>query len=261
MSSLDGRIALVTGGASGIGRATCDLLARQGATVYVSDISEDSGEDVAQSIRDTGHDARFLVLDVSKEDDWEATMRAVAGQSGGLDILVNNAGVAFGGPIVDTGIEDWRWLMGINLDGTFLGTKHGILAMRARGGGVIVNVSSASGKVGQPMSGAVAASKAGVRLLTKTAALECAAKGYNIRINAVLPGGVDTNIWEGQGWWPRERRDRLHDTDAREAILRRTPLGRLAQPEEVARAILFLAGDEASYCTGTELAVDGGVTA
>lgn len=258
---LGAKIALVTGGAAGIGRATALELAREGAAVAISDINEDGVAEVAQTIERDGGRALSLPHDVALEESWQKVIDSVLAHFGRLDVLVNNAGVALGGPLADTSLDDWRWVMSINLDGVFLGTKHGIRAMRKSGGGSIINISSASGIVGRPLSGAVSASKGGVRLLTKTAALECAARGYNIRVNSVHPGGVDTNIFEGQGWWPNFRGDRSRDQEAREEIRSDTPMGRLARPEEIARAVIFLASDDASFVTGAELVVDGGLTA
>lgn len=257
---LSGKVVLVTGAASGIGRAIAELMAAEGAFVVVTDIDAAGGRTTVDTIEGVGNKAEFLQLDVADENSWQLTLQDVMSRHGQLDVMVNNAGVALGGPIADATIEDWRWVMSVNLDGTFLGTKYAIRAMRRRGG-AIVNISSAIGIVGRPLSAAVSASKAGVRLLTKTAALECAAMKYNIRVNSVHPGGVDTNIFEGQGWWPNTRGRRNRKLEAREEIRRDTPLGRLGRPAEVANAVLFLASDEASFITGAELIVDGGYTA
>jgi 3(or 17)beta-hydroxysteroid dehydrogenase len=254
-----GKVALVTGAGTGIGRATARLLAAEGAAVAVTDVNEESGAETAELIGAAGGRARFIPLDVCEEASWEAALAATASTLGPLGILVNNAGVALGGPLAETRLEDWRWAMSVNLDGVFLGTKHGMRAMRETGGS-IVNVASALAVVGRPLCAATSASKGAVRLLTKTAALECAHLGCNVRVNAVLPGGVDTEIFEGQGWWPNSR-GRSRKSEAREEIRRDTPMGRLADPDEVARAILFLASDDASFVTGAELAVDGGFTA
>jgi 3(or 17)beta-hydroxysteroid dehydrogenase len=258
--ALDGKVALITGAASGIGRATALVFAAAGARIVVSDVEEEPATVVVAECEALGVEARYVDHDVSQEESWENAMSVTQEAFGGLDVLVNNAGVALGGPVVDTTLEDWRWVMGINLDGVFLGTKHGIRVMRERGAGSIINVSSATGIVGRPLTGAVSASKGGVRLLTKTAALECAARYPSVRINSVHPGGVESNIWEGQGWWPNKpRTDR--EAEARADIIKDTPMARLAQPEEIARAILFLASDDSSFMTGSELVVDGGFTA
>jgi len=256
---MEGKVAIVTGGASGIGRATALKFSERGVHVVVADIDAERGAEVAETCSSSGASGRFIDHDVALEDSWVALLDTARAEFGAVDILVNNAGVALGGPLVDTTLEDWRWVMSINLDGVFLGTKHGIRALRERGG-AIVNVSSATGIVGRTLAGAVSASKGGVRLLTKTAALECAARYPNIRINSVHPGGVESNIWAGQAWWPNKSRSGREE-EARAGIIKDTPMGRLAAPEEVAEAILFLASDAASFVTGAELVVDGGFTA
>lgn len=256
----DGKAALVTGGASGIGRAAASGFVERGARVIVTDLAEDAGQETVAALRSAGAEALFCAHDVADERSWVEVFKLAKQAFGAVDIVVNNAGVAIGRPIVETDIDDWRWVMSVNLDGTFLGVKHAILNMRERGG-AIVNVASTVGLVGRPFTGAVAASKAGVRLLTKTAALECAAKGYDIRVNAVLPGGVDTPIFAGQGWWPNHGEEKGRIQAAREDIISDTPMKRLARPEEVTAAILYLASDGASFVTGAELVVDGGFTA
>lgn len=257
---LDGKLCLVTGAGAGIGRATALALAAAGGLVVASDVDQEAVEETAELIRQAGGQASALVHDVADEASWEAALETIAAEGGSLDVLVNNAGVALGGPLVDMNLDDWRWAMSVNLDGTFLGLKHGIRAMRAKGG-AIVNVSSVLALIGRPLVGAVAASKAGVLALTRTAALECAARRYAIRVNAVLPGGVDTGIFRGQSWWPELSADRGREADARRDITVDTPFQRLAQPEEIASTILFLASDQASYITGASLAVDGGYSA
>jgi NAD(P)-dependent dehydrogenase (short-subunit alcohol dehydrogenase family) len=260
---LAGKACLVTGAAAGIGRATALAFARDGARVVLADVDATAAEEAAEALRAEGLPARAAELDVASESAWEACLAEVVAQEGALDVLVNNAGVALGGPLDQTTIEDWRWVMSINLDGAFLGTKHAIRAMRRAGRpGSIVNVCSALAVVGRPMTAAVSASKAGLLNLTKTAALECAARGLPIRVNAVLPGGVDTGIFQGQGWWPALRGAPENRAEsARRDITADTPLGRLARPEEIASAILFLASDEASFVTGAALTADGGFTA
>jgi 3(or 17)beta-hydroxysteroid dehydrogenase len=257
---LDNRVVLVTGAAGGIGRATIVAFARAGARVVGSDLEIGDIDNSDFSKLGAHAPPRFLEHDVSSRESWESALANVGQSEGPIDVLVNNAGVSLGRPIADIELEDWRWVMSVNLDGVFLGTKYGIRSMRGRGG-AIVNVSSALAVVGRPLTGAVAASKAGILALTRTAALEAAARQYNIRVNAVLPGGVDTGIFRGQSWWPEHRFGSNREDEARSNIIGDTPMGRLARPEEIAKAIVFLASDDASFITGTTLTVDGGFTA
>ena len=244
MTPAQERVALVTGGASGIGRATVARLADAGLRVVVSDVDA-AGEQVAAAAG-----SLFVQHDVADEAAWERAIEAVLQGHGRLDVLVNNAGISLVRPVTDTTLEQWRALMAINVDGVFLGTKHAVHAMRRHGeGGAIVNVSSASGLVGAPMSSAYCASKGAVRLFTKSVALECAAEG--IRVNSVHPGAVRTPIWAKTGIGPEDE----------DAIAASSPLGRMAEPEEVADAIAYLASDAARFMTGSELVIDGGYTA
>jgi len=239
------RVALVTGGASGIGRATVARLAEARLRVVVSDV-DTAGEQVAAA----AGGALFVEHDVADEQAWERTIEAVLQAHGRLDVLVNNAGISLVASVSETSLAQWRRLMAVNVDGVFLGTKHAVGAIRRHGeGGAIVNVSSASGLVGAPMSSAYCASKGAVRLFTKAVALECAGDG--IRVNSVHPGAVRTPIWAKNGIG-REDED---------AIAAASPLGRMAEPEEVAGAIAYLASDAARFITGSELVIDGGYTA
>jgi 3(or 17)beta-hydroxysteroid dehydrogenase len=257
---LAGRICLITGAGAGIGRATALRMGDEGALVVATDVDGGSAEETAEAVRERSGAAIALEHDVGDEGSWVVCLEHVATEHGAIAVLVNNAGVALGGPLIDTTLEDWRWVMSVNLDGTFLGLKHGIRAMRARGGS-IVNVSSALASVGRPLVGAVSASKAGILSMTRTSALECAARGWRIRVNAVLPGGVDTGIFHGQSWWPDLGADATRETNARREIVDDTPLRRLGEPEEIASAIVFLASDDASFITGAALAADGGFSA
>lgn len=241
---LDGKRALITGGASGIGAATARAFVREGARVLIADVQDDRGEALAGELGAATHYRR---LDVSDEGDWEAAIAACAEAFGGLDILVNNAGVVTEPlPLEETSLEYWRSITAVNIDGVFLGHKHGIRAMKEKGG-AIVNLSSILAMVGSPLTGAYGPSKGAVRALTKTAALECQTLGYPIRVNSVHPGYVETPM-TGQ----------IPD---KQAFYKHTPMKRWAEPMEIANAILFLASDEASFATGAELAVDGGYLA
>jgi NAD(P)-dependent dehydrogenase (short-subunit alcohol dehydrogenase family) len=184
------KVALVTGAASGIGRATATLLAAEGATVILTDIDSHAVEQVASEIRDGGRQAEAMRLDVAEETAWVGVMETILDRHQRLDVLVNNAGVSFAKPIADMTIADWRRVLGVNLDGVFLGTKHAILAMRSQRGGSIINVASVSGITPYPEASAYGASKAAVRHFSKVAAIECADARSGIRVNLVTPAGV-----------------------------------------------------------------------
>jgi NAD(P)-dependent dehydrogenase (short-subunit alcohol dehydrogenase family) len=254
-------VALVTGAASGIGQATALLLAREGARVAVADRNETGAAATARELLTAQHKALTYPLDVTSEADWQATISSMMDIWGQIDILVNSAGVSFGKPITDMTLDEWRMVMAVNLDGIFLGTKHTIPAMRTNGGGSIVNISSASGLKAVPVASAYVASKAAVRYFSKSAALECAQNGDNIRVNCVLPGGVATPMWESMDFW----HDLVAETSSTEAawaaLASDVPLKRFAQPVEVAQAVLYLASDAAQFVTGAELVIDGGYTA
>jgi 3(or 17)beta-hydroxysteroid dehydrogenase len=242
---VNAKVALVTGGASGIGRAASARLADAGYRVVVTDV-DPGGREVAESVGG----AVFVEHDVTSEPAWERAVETALQAHGRVDVLVNNAGVVLVRAVTETRLEEWRALQAVNLDGVFLGTKHTVRAMRQHGeGGSIVNVSSASGLVGAPLSSAYCASKGGVRLFTKAVALECAAEG--IRVNSIHPGAVRTPIWAKAGIPPEDEA----------ALAAASPLGRMAQPEEVAEGILYLASDASRYVTGSELVIDGGYTA
>jgi len=258
MERIRGKAALVTGAASGIGLATAVLFAREGGRVLLTDV-DPSGETVAESIRAEGGEARFLRHDVTDEDSWAGAVRAAVESFGRLDILVNNAGISVAKPLGEMTLAEWRRLMAVNLDGVFLGTREAVRAMRRTGGGAIVNVSSASGLVGSPTASAYCASKGGVRLFTKAVALEVASDG--IRVNSVHPGGVKTPIWAKADFWPGLVAQSGSEDAAFHALAGAAPLGRLADPEEIAEAILYLASDAAKFMTGSELVIDGGYTA
>jgi len=256
MQRLNGKKALVTGAARGIGAAIAGAFAREGAAVIVTDIDVESGQATANAIG-----ATFARLDVASESDWEA----IAARFPELDILVNNAGITgFEGPFdgpppahdpEHAQLDTWRAVHAVNLDGTFLGCRYAIRAMRAKRAGAIINISSRSGLVGIPMASAYASSKAAIRNHTKSVALYCAGQGLNIRCNSIHPAAIMTPMWEPMlGSGP--------DRAAREAaMVADTPMRRFGTPEEVAAIAVLLASDEAAYMTGTELTVDGGLLA
>lgn len=249
----DGRTALITGAGSGIGRATAELLAREGARVLVTDRFTATAQAVANAIEATGGTALAMGHDVREEAQWQAAIETAVDAFGPLRVLVNNAGVL---PemisLEETSLESWRAVTAVNLDGVFLGLKHGIVAMR-ESGGAIVNLGSIYASTGGAMIGGYGASKGGVVALTKSAAIECAQLGYPIRINAVCPGYIDTGMTEEVAQTVRE--------DVREAMAKQAPMKRMGRPEEVAEAIAYLASDGASFVTGTELLIDGGYAA
>jgi 3(or 17)beta-hydroxysteroid dehydrogenase len=253
MDRVKGKVAIITGAASGLGRAQAMLLAKEGAKVIVGDIDEINGKEAVEEITTEGGKAIFMKHDVTSENDWGGIIGKTVADFGKLDVLVNNAGVILFKKIEDTSLEDWRKLMSINLEGVFLGTKYAIGAMKKTGGGSIINISSAVGIVGSPNSTAYCASKGGVRLFTKAAAIECSKMGcdYNIRVNSVHPGISDTPMMA----------PRLQDEDMRKTRISWHPIGRLGQPEDIAYCVLYLASDESSFITGAELVVDGGLTA
>jgi len=254
MDRVKGKVAIVTGAASGIGRATASLLAKEGAKVVIADIDGVNGRKVAEEIRREGGEALFVKHDVTTESDWSEVIEKTLAEFGKLDILVNNAGVLFLEKIEDTSLEEWRWLMSVNLDGVFLGTKYAIRAMKGSGGGSIINLSSVAGIIGtNDDTSAYHASKGAVRLFTKAAALECSKAGYNynIRVNSVHPGVIKTKMTEGM----------FEDEAIMKKQMQRHIIGYLGEPNDVAYGILYLASDESKFVTGAELVIDGGWTA
>jgi len=247
---LAGKVALITGGASGMGQSEAMIFAREGARVVVADLLEVEGRQVADKIAAGGGQARFVALDVTSEGGWEQAVETAVSAFGRLDVLVNNAGISGSFDPDTLSTSAWDALMNVNAKGVFLGMKHAIPRMRAAGGGAIVNISSISGFVGQPMLHmAYNASKGAVRIMTKAAAVQYAQD--NIRVNSVHPGVM-----------PPMRTSKVSaDPEWRAKMLRAVPMKREGRVEEVAHAVLFLASDEASYITGTELVVDGGYLA
>lgn len=250
---LAGKVAIVTGGASGIGAATCRLFAQEGARgIVIADVNEVAGKALEADLTAVGGSVVFRRLDVTQAGQWVETIEAAVARYSRLDVLVNNAGR--GGPISrpvveHTTEEGWDVMLAVNAKGAFLGTKHAIPAMRRAGGGSVVNVVSVYAMVGSSLGTAYSASKGAVRAFTRTAAVQYAAEG--IRVNSVFPGFVETPM----------TRDLHAQPGVREERTALTPLGRLATPEDIAWGILFLASDESSYMTGSELVIDGGVTA
>ena len=248
MGRLDGKSCLISGGAKGLGAAQARLFAREGARVAVGDILESDGGRLVDELRTSGADSVFLRLDVTSEADWEGAVGAVMCELGTLDVLVNNAGIYNRALVEDTTLEEWERVMSVNSTGVFLGTKHAVPAMRRSGGGSIVNMSSVAGLVGSRTQTVYNASKGAVRLLTKSTAVQYAADG--IRANSVHPGVIETDMMKEVVRTDEERATRMS----------LTPIGRFGTAEDVANGVLFLASDEASYVTGAELVIDGGLT-
>jgi len=245
---LEGKIALISGGARGIGAATARLMAREGATVVIGDILRKDGLGTEAEISEAGGEALFVSLDVTSEADWNAAVSVTVTKYGKLDILVNNAGISSRTGVEETTVESWDQVMDINAKGVFLGTKVAIPEMRKAGGGSIINISSIYGIVGSGASSAYHAAKGAVRVFTKAAAIQYAKDG--IRVNSVHPGFVDTPMTEAHHGIP----------SVRQARTSQTPLGRLGVSEDIAPGILYLASDQSSFVTGSELVIDGGMT-
>ncbi|MDA1188172.1 MAG: glucose 1-dehydrogenase [Chloroflexi bacterium] len=250
MDRLKGKVAIITGGASGMGVAYVRLFTKEGARVVSADVQDDMGKQVVQEVKKDGGEAVYMHLDVTNEKEWQSVIAATVKQYGKLDVLVNNAGVGGGfAPLHEYLEKDWDQVMAVNSTGVFLGTKHAIPEMRKVGGGSIINVSSIYGLVGTDSGAAYPASKGAVRIFSKAAAIQYAKE--NIRVNSLHPGFIDTP----------QAVSLVHDPVERKKLIDRTPLGWIATPEHIAWGGLFLASDESSYITGTELVIDGGITA
>lgn len=267
---LSNKTALVTGSASGIGAAVANTLAASGANVVISDLESQSsrGIQLAQTINADGGRAEFQILDISDEPNWINLVEHVGAQYGGLDVLVNNAGVVLVKPLIETSLEDLRWISRVNVEGTFLGVRHTLPLLMQRGqsnpaGASIINFSSAMGIKGYPFGSMYSMTKGAIRSFTKSIALEFAQLKYNIRANSIHPGLVDTGMVKKEaaelsalGAMGTENAEQM-----RQAFQDLNPLGRLGTPQELANAVLFLASDLSSFVTGSEMTVDGGETA
>ncbi|HDZ14242.1 hypothetical protein LCGC14_1457360 [marine sediment metagenome] len=256
MDRVKNKVAIITGGASGLGKSSAMLLAREGAKIVVTDLDEENGNEVVQQIMNDGGEAIFIKQDVSKEDQWEKVIEKTFKTFGKLHILANAAGIGVGGNVEEVTLADWKKLLSINLDGSFLGTQYGIKAMRKTGeGGSIINFSSIEGLIGDPNLPAYNASKGGVTLFTKSAALHCAKEGYGIRVNSIHPAYIWTpmveNLLKAQGDVAEGRKqlDSLH------------PVGHMGEPNDIGYGVVYLASDESKFMTGSELVIDGGYTA
>jgi len=246
---LDGKVALISGGARGMGAEEARIFAREGAKVVVADVSEDEGKAVEAQISEAGGEVLFVLLDVTKEEDWASAVDQAVARFGKLDVLVNNAGISSRSFTDDSGIDGWDRIMEVNSKGVFLGTRATIPKMLEAGGGSIINISSIYGMVGSATSSAYHASKGAVRIFTKSTAIQYASE--NIRANSVHPGFVDSPMTRAHHDVPGINEERVG----------KTPLGRMGQPEDIAAGILYLASEESSFVTGSELVIDGGMTA
>ncbi|MBV1906131.1 MAG: glucose 1-dehydrogenase [Pseudomonadales bacterium] len=248
MGRIQNKVCLITGAALGMGREHALLLAEEGARLILTDINTADGEAIAKQINGSGGEAIFIKHDASSEEDWQHVVEKGTRHFGKIDVLVNNAGVFVLKPIQETSTEEWDFVQSVNTRGVFFGIKYILPAMQIAGGGSIINISSIYGIIGAPNASAYQASKGAVRLLTKSAAVEYAE--FNIRVNSVHPGVIATNM----------TKDLLADDATTEALLGSAIIRRAAQPKEISWGVLFLASDESSYMTGSELVIDGGYT-
>ncbi len=255
MDRLKDKVAIITGGASGLGRQSAIRMVEEGAHVILTDLNSLTGQATADEI---GGDTIFLEHDVAHESGWQAVMDVVLQRHGRLDILVNSAGVGFMNNIEDVSLDEWRHVHAVNLDGTFLGCKYAIGAMKrtsVESAASIVNISSVSGLIGGHNLAAYNSSKGGVRLLTKSVALHCARAGYNIRCNSVHPTFIATPMVQAMiDAGPDPER-------AQQKLARQVPLGHIGEPDDIAWGVVYLASDESKFMTGAEFVVDGGITA
>jgi len=266
MNRLDGKVALISGAARGIGAETARKMAAAGATVVVGDVLAERVRETAKEITAAGGKALALALDVTSEDSWATAAAATIKQFGKLDILVNNAGMFLGKDLMDATMEEWNRLVAINMTGVWLGTKACAPALAESGktsrhGSAIVNLASVAGLVGSQLDPLYSMSKGGVTLFTKSAALSFARKGWRIRVNSIHPGVIETDMG-AQTFVSRARQAGSNDVEAsRNVAARQHPIGRLGVPEDIALGIVFLASDDAGFMTGSGMVVDGGLTA
>ena len=252
MGRLEGKTALVTGAASGIGLQTSIRLAEEGARVMMTDINLEEGRQQAEK---QGTNATFLKLDITDEEEWISVLDKTVKRFDRMDILVNSAGMVLIADVEQITLEDWRKVHAVNLDGTFLGCKHGVRVMKEFGAGSIINLSSVSGMIGGFNLAAYNSSKGAVRMLTKSVALHCARAGYGIRCNSIHPTFIETPMLESMIL------DAPDPEKARQTLVRQVPLRRIGRPDDVANMIVYLASDESTFVTGTEMVIDGGVIA
>ena len=255
MGRVSGKMALVTGGGLGIGEASSLLLAREGAPVAVTDFNEENGTRVANAINDAGGKAKFYYQDVTDPDAWESVVSQAEADLGPLKIVVNNAGIGIPKDVEEETLEGWRKTQAVNMEGVFMGTQAGIRHMKENGGGSIVNISSIEGIIAESVAPAYNASKGGVRIFTKSAALHCAERQYNIRVNSVHPGYIETPLVMDAFSSLPNGNEVLAD------IASRHPIGHIGEPYDIAYGVLYLASDESKFVTGSELVIDGGYTA
>ena len=250
MARLEGKVALISGGARGQGAVEAQMFAAEGAKVVIGDILDDAGKQTEAQLRELGYDCTYVHLDVTSESDWHNAVQAAVNAYGKLDILLNNAGILIRKNIEDTTEADWDRIFAVNAKGVFLGTKAALPALRDNGGGSIINISSTAGLVGSPNgSASYTATKGAVRLFTKSTAIQHAGEG--IRCNSIHPGPIETDMIA----------DTLNDPDNLALRMQRLPLGRVGKPSEIAYGAIYLASDESSFVTGAELVIDGGTTA
>ena len=266
MNRMDGKVALISGAARGIGAETARLMAKAGARLAIGDVLDERGRETVRKLEAAGAQAIYVHLDVTAEDDWGSAVAKTVERFGGLDVLVNNAGIFLGKGLEEATVAEWYRLCAVNLTGVVLGTKLALPALRERAktsphGSAIVNLSSIAGMVGSQMDPLYSMTKGGVTTFTKATALEFARKGYRIRVNSIHPGVIDTDMGM-QTLVTRARNLGTNDLDAaRKQTLAAHPLGRLGTVADIARGIVFLASDDAGFMTGSGLVVDGGYTA